>query len=326
MRSALPCLLAVALSACGLHVRGWGTIGGAKIDATTAANPLEGRALTVEVTGSPDIEVLDASNCSLWPILDEYQVSADSSRVCVAAEIFLLSYESGPLPIDTLNVGIATDGRPPTMIELASAGQMRKIGRCYGSDRQRTGVWSFQFSGCTQNNGLVTHETQSLTLRRRKGLFSGAEGTELARWTFLQSAQAQQAQRPAPAAAPSPSTSARAHYERGTSFLREQRYPEALDAFSKCLTADPQLSQGYVARGNSLLGLQRYAEAATDYEYALSIDAKSALPLYGMGDANRGMRDVKKARVYYQRFIDSTLSDATPSLKQEVARKLAALK
>lgn len=358
----LPALTAaVVLTACGVRVKGFGTIGGEKIDAVPTQSPLGGQPLHVSRHGDPDIEVMRPEKCSFWPILDQYKVTADGNRVCVSAELFMMSYESGPLPIEKIELGLSSGTQPPTFFDATAAG-MAKVGRCYGSDAMRTGVWSFQFVGCTPNQGLVTEYTQNLSLRRKKGLFAGSEGTELARWTFTDARRApapvvaaapapaprpepqaqgqfqpapfpQQGQppppppppRPAPVA-PQPSAQSRLLYQQGAQLLAGRNFADAMEKFSQCLDLEPQLAVGYVARGNALLGLRRYAEASADYAYALELDPNSAIPLYGLAEAARGMNDTRKARGYYQRVVDSRAADASPAIKQDASRKLTGLR
>ena len=316
------------LAACTAHVQPSATAAaGLRAAQQATANPLGGRPLLASSAGSPDLLAMKKDTCSLWPILDTYKVTADQNRVCVSAELFLMSYESGPLPIASIEVSLAAVAGPPTVFPLAAAG-LAKVGRCFGTDRLRTGLWSFQFVGCTPNAALVTASTPGLVLRRKKGLLAGSEGAELARWTFSDAKPAPFVAAPTAAVRPplAVDSQARALYGQGAQLLAQQRYPEALELFSQCLDHDPGLSQGYTARGNALLGLRRYAEAAADYGYALELDAGAALPQYGLAEAARALNDGAKARGHYQRFLDSPSPEATPALKQDVARKLGSLR
>lgn len=366
MRPILCLLFAAGCATTGAPVKS--TVGEPAV-AVVAANPLGGDALSAAVPGTPEVEALQKDACDLWPLFDTYRLTADPVQICVTAIMYLLSTEAGPLAVESIELGVSNVPSPPTIFRVASAG-MHKVGRCYGADRLRTSVWSFQFVGCTPNESLVTERTRTLALRRQSGLAS-TDGAELARWTFSAGAQPAVAAasppapapapgpapvpppasrgttggfesppmvsadaptpRPAPAAARPPPVAvpperSRVLYEQGAQLLAAQRYGEALDRFSACLDLDPRLSQGYAARGNALLGLRRYPEAAADYSYALELSPQSALPLYGLAEAARGQNDVRKARSYYQRFLDSKAPDATGALKEVVARRLSALR
>lgn len=311
-------LLLLCLSGCaGFHIAGFGAPPAQHL---TALNPLGGRALVAAVTpADSELQVASASRCSLWPLNDQYSVEADWEELCVTATKNLLSYESGPLPIDALQLQVSVDGRPPVPVTALAAGAPRKVGRCWVNDSQRTAVWQLEFTGCRRND-VVVPQTRELTLLRQGGW--GAQ-TEVAQWAFVDARPAVEVTPVAVAPAPAPVNAAVDDYRRGLQLLGASRYDEAVVKFSSSVARDPRLVEGYLGRGNALMGQRRYTEAVADYRYATVLRPDLAAPCFALGEAYARMGLHREARLYYQQYVEMPGADAQlKALAQAKLREL----
>lgn len=117
--------------------------------------------------------------------------------------------------------------------------------------------------------------------------------------------------------------SAERQIERGDDLFSDERYDEAVEAYTKAIKLDPKNAQTYIDRGLTYRQLGKYAEALRDYRQALQID--DTLPFAHEGVAwilatakDDSIRNGKLAIEHAQRsraqetdsFFDDTLAAA----------------
>lgn len=69
----------------------------------------------------------------------------------------------------------------------------------------------------------------------------------------------------------------------GRTYCKSKQYAEAIAAFDKAISLDPNCCSAWNNRGNALCGIQRYAEALACYDKAVAIQ-----PNYHQAWFNRG--------------------------------------
>lgn len=148
-----------------------------------AAHPITGSALEGGAKPrDPDLVQAKAAHCRPWPLRDEVTVEVKGDLVCVAEDVHVLSYESGPMPVLTLPTEISTSNGGTRKIAMQAEGESSKVGVCHGLDSMRTAVWSRRYRGCVPNQGLVDAKTESLALANPGAPLRA--GYETIRWTF----------------------------------------------------------------------------------------------------------------------------------------------
>lgn len=85
--------------------------------------------------------------------------------------------------------------------------------------------------------------------------------------------------------------SSAALYQRGKTLQDQGQHQQAVDAFSRAVTADPGLAAAYFERGRSYAAMGLYETALTDYEAVLRLDTALAVNAYyyiGVAQYRRG--------------------------------------
>ncbi|MCG8450471.1 MAG: tetratricopeptide repeat protein [Pirellulales bacterium] len=91
-------------------------------------------------------------------------------------------------------------------------------------------------------------------------------------------------------------------FEAGTQLLEQEKWDDAITAFTKATEIDPTLPEAFLGLGDALRALEDYQTAITNYRQALDINPKLARALYGrgvcykeLGDFNAAATDIGEA-------------------------------
>ena len=89
----------------------------------------------------------------------------------------------------------------------------------------------------------------------------------------------------------------------GLSYGKDKKYEEAIKAYSKALTLNPNLAGAYNNRGVAKARLGYYKEAKSDYDDAIRLKPDYALAYNNRGVAKEGLGDYKEAKSDYDDVI-----------------------
>jgi len=88
---------------------------------------------------------------------------------------------------------------------------------------------------------------------------------------------------------PAESMEAKSYYDQGVKEIKEKRYDQAIENFSKAIASYPNYVKAYNARGIAYRKKEQYDKAIEDYSKAISLD-----PDYAPAYTNRGVAYAKK--------------------------------
>lgn len=106
---------------------------------------------------------------------------------------------------------------------------------------------------------------------------------------------------PAEASIPQP---ARAAYREGESLIKADRYPAAIQAFTKAIELRPDFIRAYFARGAAYLHQNRAAEAFADYNELLRRNPRNANALSQRGICHARLHDEEAAMADFNRALE----------------------
>lgn len=75
----------------------------------------------------------------------------------------------------------------------------------------------------------------------------------------------------------------RIFYNRGLAYIREKRYEDAIDDFSRTIQLNPKVAQAYYNRALAYYTLEKYPAAMADLNQALALNGKDGSALYVRG-------------------------------------------
>lgn len=93
----------------------------------------------------------------------------------------------------------------------------------------------------------------------------------------------------------------RIFYNRGSAYLREKKFNNAVDDFSRALRQSPNIFQIYYQRGRAYYGLGEMANAASDFDHALTLNDRYAAAYYARGMIYERNSCFAQANKYYVR-------------------------
>ncbi len=96
----------------------------------------------------------------------------------------------------------------------------------------------------------------------------------------------------------------RAHYELGNALYDARRYPEALEAYTHAVEADPGFADAYTNLGLTHRQLYDLEAAIENYERSLALAPGDATTLQNMVIALRAGGDLEAALRYLRRLVD----------------------
>jgi len=125
-------------------------------------------------------------------------------------------------------------------------------------------------------------------------------------------------------------TSAAQWFEKGMALIREKRPDQAIDAFSRCIAADPAHARAYNSRGAARQKTGDLDKAIADYDRALEIDPSLASAFnnrgaawYQKGDYRRAVADFSAAlrlrKAYAQALVHRGLALSRLGRSEEAA-------
>ncbi len=147
---------------CGLMIQQMVGRSSTKVE---AANPLRAGGGLLEAQAPPANHFVRSyateGGCDHWPVQDGYAIDVRNDRICVAV---LRVSDARPEPGGGSKVEVATDRRTAE-VHLSPAGTASRVARCSSQAvSDPFAVWGQAYEGCTANEGLVTVETQRLTI------------------------------------------------------------------------------------------------------------------------------------------------------------------
>ena len=86
-------------------------------------------------------------------------------------------------------------------------------------------------------------------------------------------------------------------------FYNEQRFQQALRAYTDAISLDPQDALNHKGKADTLYALGRYEEACTCYKQSIQLDRFHALTYEGLGNALYALKKYKEARVAYEQAM-----------------------
>ncbi len=86
-------------------------------------------------------------------------------------------------------------------------------------------------------------------------------------------------------------------------FYNEQRFQQALRAYTDAISLDPQDALNHKGKADTLYALGRYEEACICYEQSIQLDRFHALTYEGLGNALYALKEYKEARVAYEQAM-----------------------
>ena len=138
-----------------------------------------------------------------------------------------------------------------------------------------------------------------------------------------------------------------AHYNRGITYLNDERYSEAITAFQNAITLDPDFTTAHYNLGLTYLKMETYSRAVDALQKTITLDrsykaahhtlALAYLGQQELGKAREAARDTLKLDVNYQparslleaidpNFTPSETQPATPSEPEQPAKQQPAAK
>lgn len=87
----------------------------------------------------------------------------------------------------------------------------------------------------------------------------------------------------------------RIYYNRGTQYLKEKKYREAIADFGKSLQQNPQVSQSYLQRGIAYYSLLDYRQAISNFDRAIALGNAQGLSYYSRAMAWEKLGCTEKA-------------------------------
>ncbi|MBZ5620858.1 MAG: protein kinase [Acidobacteriia bacterium] len=106
---------------------------------------------------------------------------------------------------------------------------------------------------------------------------------------------------PAEASFPQPALAA---FREGQSLIKADRYPAAIQAFSKAIELRPEFLRAYFARGAAYLHQNRAAEAFADYSELLRRNPRNAIALAQRGICHARLHDEEAAMADFNRALE----------------------
>lgn len=105
--------------------------------------------------------------------------------------------------------------------------------------------------------------------------------------------------------------------EEGATYLEEQKYEEALEAFEKSVEKDKDLGEAYRGMGIAYYELEEYEEALSVFEKALENDVEETGTLYNLiGICNMKLENYEQA---YENFeMGISMNDSSEELLKEM--------
>lgn len=91
----------------------------------------------------------------------------------------------------------------------------------------------------------------------------------------------------------------RIFYNRGLAYLREKKYEEAFEDFSRTIQQSPKVAPAYYNRALAAYGLKRYSSALTDLNYSVSLNEKDSSAQYMRGVIYEQNGCLRNARYAY---------------------------
>ncbi len=93
------------------------------------------------------------------------------------------------------------------------------------------------------------------------------------------------------------------HYNRGTEYMNQEEYDQAILCFDKAIEIKPKFAQAYCDRGSAYKEQDRLEQAISDYNKAIEIDPEFAVAycnraviFHAQGEFDKAWEDVHKAQ------------------------------
>ncbi len=108
------------------------------------------------------------------------------------------------------------------------------------------------------------------------------------------------------------SQKAQGFLKEGNNLFNSHRYGEAIAAYDKALSINPDIADAWINRGNALTALQFYQEALVSFDKAIMIEPKKQEAWFNRGNALTKLQRVQDALAAYDKVIaiKSNSSDA----------------
>ena len=109
---------------------------------------------------------------------------------------------------------------------------------------------------------------------------------------------------------------ARAHFLKGTAYLKSEKYEKAIAAFNEFIPLQAKNPTGYCSRAQAYHGLEKYQEAIEDFDHAITLDPKYVPAYQGRAKAFLKLKMPEKAQA------DSAMAKKlTPEPVKKTAKK-----
>ena len=104
--------------------------------------------------------------------------------------------------------------------------------------------------------------------------------------------------------------SAYSHHEKGSLFMNQGLYWDAIEEFTKAIELNPNLTQTYLYRGHAYSQVNEYQNAIGDYNKGINLDSTIAQAYDNRGAAHHNLGQIQLAIDDYNKAIelDPTLS------------------
>ncbi len=112
-------------------------------------------------------------------------------------------------------------------------------------------------------------------------------------------------------------------YEQGTGLLSEEKYDEAIDAFTAAIEVDPAHPEVYTARGDAYRQLGKLEEATQDYEKALELNANDGDTAVKLADILVEQGKIEEAAGILENLVQQYPDNTTYSEKLNEIRQTA---
>jgi len=105
--------------------------------------------------------------------------------------------------------------------------------------------------------------------------------------------------------------SGKSYFVRGTQYLNNGQYNQAIDNFQKSIELEPNSSEDYYNLGVAHASLNQLEEAITSFQEALKLDPNHAEASYNLGLTYHILEQPEQALVYYKKAIEINPNYAT---------------
>ncbi len=102
-----------------------------------------------------------------------------------------------------------------------------------------------------------------------------------------------------------------AYYYLGCVYFGQQKYDDAIDAYSKAIAGNDKYTYAYHDRASTYRMLKKYQLALSDYRKAIQLDPNMAIAFNNMGSVKKLLKDYQGALIDYSSAINLDSNNAT---------------